>query len=149
MPLISLSQEVIDRGKLPEVGWSLARLNDVVEFKAAQGNSTNYLFEFVIEHGPEKSDKNSGRYCSTLFNSKALGMGEGSKGVPDVINKFVLMVSGLLGINKSELEADDYDTDKLKGKSCWIKIEAITDQNGKLGMGISDYTSSQSGNVPF
>ena len=147
MPLISLSQEVIDRGKIPEIGWSHGTLNDVTEFKAQSGNSMNYLFEFVLDQGPEKQTTNKGRYINSFFNSKALGQGENTKGVPEVIEKFVLMVAALQGITKAEVKADDYELDALKGKECWLKIEAITDQNGKLAIAITDYTSSIE--IPF
>jgi len=146
MPLISLSQEVIDRGKLPEIGWSFAKLNDVTEFKAQSGNSMNYLFEFVCESGPEKSKDNAGRFCNAFFNSKALGA-DGSKGIASAIDTFLNMIAALQGITKTEVQPDDYDTDKLKGKTCWIKIEAVTDQNGKLALSITDF--SRDADIPF
>lgn len=146
MPLISLSQEVIDRGKVPEIGWSHGKLNDVTEFKSSAGNSMNYLFEFVLDQGPEKRDDNKGRYINAFFNSKALGA-DGSKGIADVINQFLLMIAALQGISRSEVTPDDYDTDKLKNKECWMKIEAVTDQNGKLATAITDFSSSIE--IPF
>ena len=146
MPLISLTQETIDRGKLPEIGWSQMMLNDVTEFKAQSGNSVNYLFEFMCLAGPEKKEDNKGRYINAFFNSKALGS-DGSKGIADVINQFILMICALQGIKRSELAPDDYDTDKLRGKMCWGKIEAVTDQNGKLAMAITDYSPEH--DIPF
>lgn len=146
MPLISLTQETLDRGKLPEIGWSPAKLNNSTENKAATGNSTNYFFEFICTGGPEKKTTNTGRYITTMFNSKALAL-DGSRGIPDVIAKFNVMVAALLGIHVDEVVPDDYDTDKWVGKTCWVKIEIMPDNNGKLVTMITDFSSEAE--VPF
>jgi len=146
MPLISLTQEVLDRGKLPEVGWSPAKLNSCNENKASKGDSTNYFFEFICTGGPEKKSVNTGRFITTMFNSKALAL-DGSRGMPDVINKFTTMAASLLGVHIDELSPDDYDTDKWVGKTCWIKIEIMPDNTGKLVTMITDFSSDTE--VPF
>jgi len=146
MPLISLTQETLDRGKTPEVGWAPAKLNRSEESKSSKGDSVNYFFEFICTGGPEKKTINTGRYITTMFNSKALGM-DGSRGMPDVINLFTLMAASLLGIHTDELQPDDYDTDKWVGKTAWIKIEVLPDNNGKLVSMITDF--SMDGEIPF
>lgn len=147
MPLIKLTQEAIDRGKLPEAGWSPAKLNDVTEFPAANKESVNWLFEFNCTGGPERKDDNSGRFQNVLFNAKALGIGDGNKGIPQAIELFQRMIAALLGIHFNEVTPDSYDTDVLKGKHCWIKIQPQADAAGKLSLTIVDFSADQ--DLPF
>lgn len=145
MPIISLTQEAMDRGKRPEIGWSPAELSDVTEFEAQNKESMNWLFEFRCMGGPEKATTNNGRYISILFNAKAIGVI--GKGIPEAIKDFQKMIAALLGIAYREVSPDNYDTDKLLGKACWIKIGAGTDRDGKLTLSITDFSTSN--DVPF
>lgn len=141
MPIISLTQEAIDKGKYPEIGWSLAELHEVREAKASSGTSTNYFFEFIMLNGPERKEDNKGRYQTYLVNSAAL-----KSGIKDVVTNFKSMIAALNGIKPDNVSPDDYDTDKLKGKTCWIKIEVQT-QDGKLIYSITDFSADQ--DIPF
>jgi len=149
MPVINITQEMMDHSKEPEAGWSLAILNAINEAPAASGgNSVNFFFEFKLLNGPGKEETNRGRFKTTFFNNKALGLVPGSKGVPDVKDKLINMVASLQGIRKSELSPDQYDLDKLVGKECFIKIEASVDGTGKLISVVTDFSSTND-DVPF
>jgi len=141
MPIISLTQEAIDRGKFPEIGWSHADLHAVREAKSAKGDSTNFFFEFIMTSGPESKNDNKGRYQTFLVNSLAI-----SNGIKDVITSFKAMIAALMGIKPNDVQADDFDTDKLVGKSCWIKIDVVTIE-GKLIYTITDFSADQ--DIPF
>lgn len=141
MPIISLTQEAIDRGKYPEVGWSHAELNAVRESKSAKGDSTNFFFEFIMTQGPESKEDNKGRYQTYLVNSLAI-----KNGIKDVITGFKSMVGALIGIKPDEVGADDFDTDKLVGKTCWIKVDVQT-LDGKLIYTITDFSADR--DIPF
>ena len=141
MPIISLTQEAIDRGKFPEIGWSHAELNAVREAKSAKGDSVNFFFEFIMTSGPESKTDNKGRYQTYLVNSIAI-----ANGIKDVITGFKGMIASLLGIKADEVGSDDYDTDKLIGKSCWIKIDVVT-IDGKLIYQITDFSADR--DIPF
>lgn len=141
MPIISLTQEAIDRGKFPEVGWSHAELNAVREAKSAKGDSTNFFFEFIMTQGPESKEDNKGRYQTYLVNSLAV-----KNGIKDVITGFKSMIGALNGIKPDEVGGDDYDTDKMIGKTCWIKIDVQT-LDGKLIYTITDFSADR--DIPF
>ena len=141
MPIISLTQEAIDRGKFPEIGWSHAELNAVREAKSAKGDSTNFFFEFIMTAGPESKADNKGRYQTFLVNSAAI-----ANGIKDVITAFKSMIAALMGIKPDDVQADDFDTDKLIGKSCWIKIDVQT-MDGKLIYTITDFSADR--DIPF
>lgn len=139
MPVISLTQEAIDRGKTPEKGWSPAILHDVTEQKAKSQTSVNYFFEFELTGGPDNKKDNTGRYITFMVNSAGLAKGLG-------VEDFKRMIAALLEIKPSEVSPDDYDTDKLKEKTCWVKIDIET-LDGKLVARISDFTRSS--DIPF
>lgn len=139
MPVISLTQDAIDRGKTPEKGWSPAELHDVTEQKAKSGTSVNYFFEFELTGGPENKTDNAGRFITFMVNSSGLAKGLG-------VEDFKRMISALLDIKPNEVAADDYDTEKLKGKTCWVKIDIET-VDGKLVARPSDFTRST--DLPF
>lgn len=141
MPMISLTQEAIDRGKYPEIGWSNAELHEIREAKAASGTSINYFFEFVLLSGPENKEDNKGRYQTFLVNSA--GLKNGNK---NAVTMFKNMVAALNGSRPDEIGADDYNTDHLKGKTCWIKIEVQT-QEGKLIYSVTDFSADAE--IPF
>ena len=141
MPIISLTQEAIDRGRFPEIGWSPAKLNKVGEQKAAKGESVNWFFEFIMTGGPESKNDNAGRYQTFLVNSAGL-----SNGIKGAVTMFKTMVGALLGLRMEDVSADDYDTDKLVGKTCWIKIEVST-IDGKLIYQITDFSAEA--DIPF
>jgi hypothetical protein len=141
MPIISLTQEAIDRGRFPEIGWSPAKLNRVTENKAAKGESVNWYFEFIMTGGPESKSDNAGRYQTFLVNSAGL-----SNGIKNAVTSFKTMVGSLLGLRSDEVGADDFDTDKLVGKTCWIKIEVST-IDGKLIYQITDFSADA--DIPF
>jgi membrane protein involved in colicin uptake len=139
MPVISITQEMQDRGKTPEKGWSPAILEDTREQKAKTGDSINYFFEFQLTGGPEKKEDNNGRYQTFMVNSAGLSKGLG-------MEDFNRMIAALLEIKPSEVKPDDYDTDKFKGKQCWVKIDMQT-VDGKLKSYISDFSSYSE--IPF
>ena len=145
MPIITLTQEALDRGKQPDTGWSFAKLTGVNEFKSKDNKSTNFGFEWRCESGPEHRKDNAGRYVTKIINAKALGMGDG-RGVPNVIYKFQVMIAALNGIHLNEVKPDNFDTDKLIGKSCYINIQNSI-VNDQVQLDITDYASEI--DVPF
>lgn len=119
MPLISLTQDAMDRGKTPETGWSTLILDACRENKAKETNSINYFFEFECESGPENKEDNKGRYVTFMINSAGMDKGLGTE-------DYVRMVAALQGILPKEVAPADHDTDKMIGLKCWGKIEIIT-----------------------
>ena len=123
MPVIKITQDMIDRSKSPEKGWSHGKLVSVNESPSEKKDSINYFYEFQLDQGPEKKDTNKGRFATTFFNSKALGQHEGNKGMSDVIESFLRMVAALQGVKRSHLNADEIEQDALIGKECYLHLE--------------------------
>lgn len=105
MPIINITQKDIDRQKPPENGWHLAELQNCVEEASKDGKSINYKFEYQVVDGNSLD-----RYAYTQANSKAIGM------------VMLPMISALLDIPIDDVKKDQYDTDKLLKKRCWIEV---------------------------
>jgi len=141
--LVNLTQDVMDRGKEPELGWSYAALTSVDELTTKIG--VVYQTEWTIEYGPEKNAANKGLFVSVGFPAKFLGQA-GGKPIKDTVYKFKNMIASLNGIKTDQLSPDQYDLEALKGKSCWIKIDLAT-WSDRQQITITDF--SRDAEIPF
>ena len=72
MPKITFTDDDFARMQPPEKGFHLFELEEVSEKAAASKTSINYFLTFkVIESAVD--DKNLGRSCTRMFNSKGAG----------------------------------------------------------------------------
>lgn len=141
MPTLSLTKEMINRSKPPELGWSHATLISVNSNPAKSGNGVNYFFQFQCESGPQDSDDNKGRTITYMVNTGSVGL-DGSSGVPFIYERFMNFVSAILDTPRVDLDADDYNLDLWVQKTCWIKVGIETQKNGQSDIKIVDFAPS-------
>jgi hypothetical protein len=107
MPIISISQDELDRQAKVEPGFYVATLRDVTEKANKDKTGTNFIFDFQVT----SEGANTGRHVTTLVSSKAIGLG------------MIPIVCALEDIEPSDFTPQDVNTDKLLGKSCFIEVE--------------------------
>jgi hypothetical protein len=150
MPIIKLTQEALARLKEPEQGWSYATITSVRESPSNKKDSTNYWIEFLCESGPGDADFNKGRSCVKMLNSKTLGMHSLESIYRPAIEQFVNLMSAAIRKSPAEIGQGEYEMKHLEGKSLWIKITNVPDQNGNLKAEPNDFLAEQpDGRVPF
>lgn len=85
MPIISITQKDILRGKLVDPGWYRVKIEDIGEKTSKSGDSQNFPVEATILFNSEtKSEEFKGVPLNWNFNEKAMGFAVGFLNALDV-----------------------------------------------------------------
>lgn len=107
MPIISLTQEQIDRAKKVDPGYHKVTVVSYEEKANSKKDGTNHFFALKVISGESNRD----RYINYMASSKALGL------------SLLPFVAAIEQISVDEVVPGDIDTDKLLGRELVIEVE--------------------------
>jgi hypothetical protein len=114
MPIIKITQEMIDKTKRVDAGFHRVILREITEDAAKDKKSINTKFSFQVISDVAKplgTGSNKDRYISDNANSKA------------IMITLKPLLCALEDLDPDSLEPQDIDLDKLVGKECFVQVQ--------------------------
>ena len=129
MPLPKITDAIINASKILNPGWSLLTLVGPPRAQPAKPGKkgVNYFFEFEAQTGPGNTDENKGRRGTLMISGAAL-----ETGMAEVCDTYYGMMSGLTGLDGSQIKDKDIPDEAIVGKSIWADVDFRVNEGKKF-----------------